>query len=125
MTDRLITDMLAERLLKWRPAPDRFMTGRRNWIRRSLFQPLRNVNDALRLVRRLGNNYTLVSASEGCTVEVRFSGRLGRATASHEARAITLAVAQVVDLDAAISIGSKSRAIAPARELKLTREGAR
>jgi hypothetical protein len=101
VTDRLMTDKLVERVFAWRLAPDRFLTGGRNWIRRSRFRPFNDIRDAIRLADKLTRHYSLTSHPDGFTAEVRFRGRTGRATARNKARAITLAVAQVVDLDVA------------------------
>lgn len=99
MTERVMTDHLAERVLGWRPTADRFMTGERSWIPRSRFRPFKDVRDALRLADKLTRHYSLTAYPDGFTAEVCVRGRTGRATARHKARAITLAVARVIDLD--------------------------
>lgn len=109
MTDRLLVDRLVEQVFGWRPAPDRFMTGGRSWIRRPRFCPFHDVRDALRLADKLTRQYSLTSHPGGFTAEVHFRGRTGRATDKHKARAITLAVAQVVDLEAPVPAGSRPR----------------
>lgn len=107
MTDRLLLDRLVERVFGWHPTPDRFMTGSRGWIRRAGFRPFHDVRDALRLADALTRQYSLTSHPGGFTAEIHLRGRTGRATAGQKARAITLAVAQIVDLEAPAPTVSK------------------
>jgi hypothetical protein len=99
MNDRLMTDNLAERVLGWRVTPDRFMTGERSWISRSRFRPFTDIRDALLLADSLSRHYSLTSNPDGFTAEVNYRGRLGRATAKQKERAITLAIARVLDIN--------------------------
>jgi hypothetical protein len=99
MNDRLITDRLVERVMGWRPAPGRFMMGERNWTPRSRFRPFKDIRDALRLADKLTRQYSLTADAAGFTAEVRYRERIGRATARNKARAITLAIARVLDFD--------------------------
>ena len=109
MTERVMTDRLVERVLGWHAAPDRFMTGARGWIRRSGFRPFTEISHALRLADKLTHQYSLTATPAGFAAEVRYRDRIGRATAKDKARAITLAVAQAIDLDQPASPGPKPR----------------
>jgi hypothetical protein len=109
VNERLMTDRLAERVHGWRAKPDRFMTGDRTWIARSQFRPFEEVSDALRLADKLTRRYSLSSTPDGFIAEVSYPGRVGRATARHKARALTLAIIQAMDLQCPVSGGPKLR----------------
>jgi phage-related baseplate assembly protein len=94
-----MTDRLAERVLGWRPAPDRFMTGARTYILRARFRPFTDIRDALRLAEKLTRRYSLTADATGFTAEIQYQERVERATANHKARAVTLAIARVLELD--------------------------
>jgi len=98
VTDQLLADALVQRILGWRPAPDRYIKSGRSWIPRSRFRPLADVRDALRLADTLTKNYSLSATLGGFTAEVRHASRVGRATASNQARAVSLAVAKVIGI---------------------------
>jgi hypothetical protein len=99
LTDEHLTDELA-RFLGWRPFPDRFLTEGRCWISRSRFQPLASIHDAFRLLENVTQDYSIKkSRTEGFSVEVRLSGRVGRAAGEPKARMITLAIARALKLD--------------------------
>jgi hypothetical protein len=94
-----MTDKLVARVFGWRPAPDRYLTGERTWIPRSRFRPFNDIRGALRLAEKLTRQYSLTADSTGFTAEIRYQERVGRATEKQKARAITLAVARVLDID--------------------------
>jgi hypothetical protein len=98
VTDRQLADALAERVLGWRPAPDRYIKSGRSWITRSRFRPLTDIRDALRLADALTKDYSLLANPGGFTAEVRHSGRIGRATARNQTRAVSLAVGKVIGI---------------------------
>jgi len=98
MTSERLTAVLAEQVMKWRLAPERFLTGPRQWIPRYRFRPLSNVDDALKLVNAAGASLELRS-KPGCPVEARvvFRGRKSRVTLNEAAAAITTALVEVLD----------------------------
>ena len=98
MTDERLTDELAAHILGWRPAPDRYVKPGRSWIPRSKFRPLADIRDALRLADGLTKDYSLLANSGGFIAEVRHAGRIGRATARNQARAVSVAVAKVIGI---------------------------
>jgi hypothetical protein len=99
MSDRVLADRLAERVLGWRTAPGRFLTGGRSWIPRSRFRPFNDVRDALRLADALTKQYSFTASAAGVfSAEVRLPKRVGHATARNKARAVTLAVADALCL---------------------------
>lgn len=50
ITPRALTQLLAERMTKGTPAPNRFMLGGRKWIPSWRFQPCENLADAFQLL---------------------------------------------------------------------------
>ena len=67
MTSEQLIAILVEKILGWRVAPARFLTGDRQWISRWRFQPLTNLDDAFRLLETAATSYTLrAGASGGC-----------------------------------------------------------
>ena len=49
MTAEQLTDTLAEKVMRWTTAPDRFLLGNRQWIPTWRFQPTKNISDAFQL----------------------------------------------------------------------------
>ena len=99
MTEPCIADELARRVLGWRPARDRYVKPGRSWVPRSRFRPFSDIRDAFRLLDAVTRHYSLIASPSGdFTVEVLVSGRIGRATAKHKARAICFAVAHAVGI---------------------------
>ena len=47
-----LTALLAEHLLGWTPAPDRFLLPNRRWMPRWRFQPFKSLSDAFQLLER-------------------------------------------------------------------------
>jgi len=50
VTNEQLTTMLAQRVMGWRDAPGRFMTGGRDWKPPWRFQPTKRLEDAFRLL---------------------------------------------------------------------------
>jgi hypothetical protein len=99
-TSEQLIAILAEKILGWRVAPARFLTGNRQWISRWRFQPLTNLEDAFRLLETAASSYTLRASSGGMfTAEVSVASRTGRATGKSKAAIITVAVARAIGLD--------------------------
>ena len=99
MTDARLTDELA-RSMGWRPFANRFLANGRDWIARSHFQPLAILDHAFQLLEKISRDYSIVnSPTAGFIVEVRLSGRVGRAAGEPKARTISLALARAIGLD--------------------------
>lgn len=99
-----LTAALAERVMGWRAAPDRFLKSGRVWIPRWRFQPFSNVEDALTLLDAAQpTEYSIRSKVDG-QVEVRVSvhGHLGVAIAGTRSAAISVAVARAIGLEVAL-----------------------
>jgi hypothetical protein len=100
MTSEQLTAILAERVMGWGIAPDRFLLGGRRWVPSWRFQPLTNLDDAFRLLDRAATEYTLTGAGAGTfTVQVRVADRSGSASGKSKAKTITLAIASALGLD--------------------------
>ncbi len=50
ITPANLTILLAQRVMGWTVGPDRFLLGKRSWIRRSAFQPAERIQDAHKLL---------------------------------------------------------------------------
>jgi hypothetical protein len=84
----------------WRAAPDRFIKSGRSWLPKWRFAPLSRLDDAFQLLDRFASTFKLERTSEDTfAVEVRSSGRIGKASGEPKARAITLAIAQALGLE--------------------------
>jgi len=99
-SDEELTAYLAERAMGWKVTPDRFIKSGRSWIPRWRFQPLNDIADALDLLNRAANWFTLVSSlKKVVTAEVNVAGHRGKASGKQIARTITIAVARALGLD--------------------------
>ncbi len=54
MTLENLTVLLAQRVMGWTVGPDRFLLGKRSWIRRSAFRPTERLQDAQKLLLAAG-----------------------------------------------------------------------
>jgi hypothetical protein len=100
VTIQRLEELLAERILGWRTAPDRFLMDGRRWIPRWRFQPTTRLKDASRLLDAAAPDEYMVGAENGTFwAKVRIAGTTGEAHESSQARAITLAVARAIGLD--------------------------
>jgi len=107
MTVDQLTVVLAERVMGWRSAADRFLIGNRRWIARWRFQPLKNLGDSFRLLDAAKPaEYAMGRKRTGAFwVRVRLSkSAVGEAHCKSKPRAICLAVARAlgVDVDASV-----------------------
>lgn len=101
MTADVVTARLAERVMGWSVAPDRFLVGNRSWIPRWRFQPLERLEDAFRLLEKAQPEYYSMGAgADGAfSVQVRIRGCGGEARNESKPRAITLAIARALGLE--------------------------
>jgi hypothetical protein len=91
-----LTCVLAERVMGWRVAPDRFLLGNRRWKPRWRFEPNSNLEHAFELLEAANTaEYTMGrSGGEPFSVRVRLrTGAVGEAQDDSKPRAITLAIA--------------------------------
>jgi hypothetical protein len=101
MTTASLTFLLAERVMGWRYAPDRFLLGNRQWIRLSQFQPLAEIQDAFRVLEKVATSFSLIKSGQGqFTASVWVGDRTGCASGKPEAATITLAVARAIGINA-------------------------
>ena len=101
MTRNQLTCLLAERVMRWAVAPDRFLMNGRRWIPRWRFQPTKNLENALALLDAANPEECSIVRHRGTkwTVTIRIGGGVGTAQDASQAWAITLAVAHAVGLD--------------------------
>lgn len=101
MTADTLIQQLAQQVMGWGVAPDRFLLGNRSWIPRWRFQPLERLEDAFRLLEKAQpEHYSMgLDASGRFSVEVRIRGKLGVARDELKPRAITLAIARALGLE--------------------------
>jgi len=101
VTTDMLTSLLAQRVLGWTVAPDRFLLGNRRWLPRWRFQPTERVKDAYHLLERAApQEYSMDRGQDGrFWVRVSIAGATGEAQESTQARAVTFAVARAIGLD--------------------------
>jgi hypothetical protein len=100
MTEEALTAVLAERVMGWKVAPDRFIKSGRSWLPKWRFAPLTRLEDAFQLLDRSASSYKLERVGSATfAVEVELDGRIGKASGEPKARAITLAVARALGLE--------------------------
>jgi hypothetical protein len=101
MTSESLTAILAQKVLGWGVAPDRFLIGKRSWIPRWRFQPTERLDDAFQLLEKAQpEHYSMAPDGSGVfCVEVRIGGKLGLASGEPKALAITLAVGRALGIE--------------------------
>lgn len=109
MTSEHLTAILAQRVMGWGVAPDRFLMGCRRWLPRWRFQPLTNLKDAFRLLERAASTFTLTADTKGTfTARVRVGKNPpGSASGKSKATVISTAVARAIGLDVADRVDSE------------------
>jgi hypothetical protein len=99
--DCRLTELLVERVMHWKIAPDRYIKSGRSWLPKWRFTPLTRLDDAFQLLDRFASTYKLERTGEDTfAVEVHFGGRVSKASGESKARVITLAIAQALLLEA-------------------------
>jgi hypothetical protein len=95
-----LTAIFAERVMRWKVGPDRFVMTGRQWQPRWRFQPLERLADASRLLEQAAPQEYAMGASEngGFWARVRIDGVTGEARESSQARALTFAIARAVGI---------------------------
>ena len=100
MTEEALTAVLAERVMGWKVAPDRFIKSGRSWLPKWRFAPFTRLDDAFQLLDRSASSYKLERVGSATfAVEVELDGRIGKASGEPKARAITLAVGRALGLE--------------------------
>jgi len=101
MTSEMLTSLLAQRVLGWAVAPDRFLMGNRRWMPRWRFQPIERLPDAIRLLEAAAAERFEISADKNglLSVQVNIRGMTGKAQDRSRPRAITLAIAQALQIN--------------------------
>jgi len=93
------TAILAERIMGWRVGPERFLKGERRWTPRWQFQPLRRLEQALRLLEKANGQYTLTKAADGTyTAQVTVRDSAASASGKSDAAAISVALAHALGI---------------------------
>jgi hypothetical protein len=101
MTTPELTALLAEQVMRWTVAPDRYLMENRRWTPAWRFQPTKRLEDAFRLLDAADpEEYSINSRRGGAfTVRVQIGGIAGEAADTSKARAITHAVARAIGLE--------------------------
>jgi hypothetical protein len=101
MTNDHLNAILAEHIMGWSVAPDRFLTGQRGWIPRWKFRPIEYLADAFRLLEAAKpRQYTMHYGENGLfTVQVQLGKAKGEARGSSKPRSISYAVARAARLE--------------------------
>jgi hypothetical protein len=99
ITEEALAAALAQRVLGWRTAPNRYITSGRSWIPRWRFAPFNRLDDALLLLDRASSNYKLTMFKGGTfTAEVHVDNGIGKAYGEPKARTITTALVRALSL---------------------------
>jgi hypothetical protein len=101
VSEEQLAAILAERVMRWRVGPDRFILGDRRWLPRWRFQPANRIKDAFLLLARVAPQVYLMGEIQGGAfwVRVRIAGAIGEARESSQARAVTFAIAKALGID--------------------------
>src|SRR4051794_1860153 len=100
MSQEHLTGVLAERVMGWTVAPDRFLTGDRHWISRWRFQPFDDIKDAFLLLKAAGASLVLTVATDGAvTSKVRVGDRAACAVSASTASSIAGAISLTLGLE--------------------------
>ena len=101
MTTAMLTSLLAQRVLGWTVAPDRFLLGKRRWMSRWRFQPAKKLEDAFRLLEKAApQEYSICGDDKGSIhVWVRIGGTAGEARGTSIPLTITYAIARAVGIE--------------------------
>jgi hypothetical protein len=100
MSDERLTTELAVRAMRWRLAPGRYLKPERGWSSRSGCRPLGDLNVAFQVLDALTDDYSvLVRPGDRFTVRVRTANRTRQAMGKSQARTISLAVAQALEIN--------------------------
>jgi hypothetical protein len=100
---------LAERVMGWGVAPDRFLLGGRRWLPRWRFQPLTRIEDAFQVLEKAATTFTLTANADGTfAARVRVGkNRPGSASGISKATVISTAVGRAIGLDLADRVDSE------------------
>lgn len=102
-SDERLTSELAVRAMHWRLAPGRYLKPDRGWTSRSGFCPLVDLKDAFQALESVTRDYSIDSRPNGIyTVHLRYENRLAQGTGKSKARAICLALADVLEIDSEV-----------------------
>lgn len=100
-----VTAALAERVMGWRAAPDRFLKSGRAWIPRWRFQPFQNIEDALALLDAAKpQQYEIRGAAGQVTAHVNISGSCGECVGTSRAAVLSGAIAAALGICAAAQV---------------------
>ncbi len=101
MTSQVLTQLVAERVMKWTAAPKRFMLGSRKWIPDWRFQPCETFEHAIQLLDAARpTTYSLGVDQKGrFWARVEVDGVVGEASNMSRPRVVTIAVARAVGID--------------------------
>jgi hypothetical protein len=100
VTNEQLTAILAERILGWSVAPERFLLGNRQWITRLRFQPLNRIQDAFRLLQATAGCFSVTKTASGAfTATIQIGHRTGTASGPAAAATITRAIARAIGVD--------------------------
>jgi hypothetical protein len=100
MNDDRLTETLVAQVLGWKVAPGRFMKFNRAWTPSWKFAPLKNLEQAFKLLDHAASSYRLAKNAGGnFEAQVRLGARTGKASGQTMARTITMALARALGLE--------------------------
>ena len=101
MTTEHLTGILAERVMRWGVAPDRFLMSGRSWTPRWRFQPTKKLEDAFRLLDAADPDEYCIESRRARSLYVRvlLGGSAGESVDASKPRAITHAIARAIGVE--------------------------
>ena len=101
MTASKRNTLLAERVMGWSAAPDRFLLGNRRWLPRWRFQPEKSLGDAFLLLETASPERYVMGSDRGGEfwVRIEIAGRVGEARHASKPQAITFAIARALGIE--------------------------
>ena len=100
-TTETLTGLLAEHVMGWDIAPDRFLIGMRRWLPRSRFQPTERIQDAFRVLEKVAPQQYMMGADKtsGFWVQVRIGGAVGEAQGASKPQVIICAITRALGIE--------------------------
>jgi hypothetical protein len=101
VTTDMLTSLLAQRVLGWTVAPDRFLMGGRRWLPRWRFKPVEDLTDAFQLLDGAApDEYSMTGGNRGgFRVRVRIGDATGESCGASKPLAITIAIARALGIE--------------------------
>ncbi len=101
MNEEALTTAIAEQVMGWKSAPDRFLMGNRGWLPRWRFQPTERLVHAFRLLDAAAPEFYSINGGtkQPFTVRIQIGALTGEAHGPSKPKVITCAIAMACGID--------------------------